>query len=256
MSLLSIIYAVLFNVAALVLVLGVGLKIRGYARTPVPLKISTTPAPLTRFGVAWRLMREVLFFESLYKSSKWTWIFGWLFHMALLMVTLRHLRYFQQPVWSIVAAAQPLAPLAGIVMIGSLGGLWARRILVDRVRYISTPSDHLMLALLLGIGLSGFLMRFVARTDIVAVKGFMLGLMYLDWQPLPPDPVLLVHLALVALLMLVFPISKLIHAPGLFFSPAHNQIDNPREIRHVTAWATALQADSERSQKSNGKNNL
>ena len=49
------------------------------------------------------------------------------------------------------------------------------------------------------------------------------------------------HLALVALLMIVFPISKLLHAPGLFFSPTRNQADNSREARHVAAWAAALE---------------
>jgi nitrate reductase gamma subunit len=37
----------------------------------------------------------------------------------------------------------------------------------------------------------------------------------------------------VALLMLIFPISKLLHAPGLFFSPTRNQADNSREARHM-----------------------
>jgi len=41
-------------------------------------------------------------------------------------------------------------------MVAGLGGLWARRFLVDRVRYISTPSDHLMLLLLIGIGLTAW----------------------------------------------------------------------------------------------------
>jgi nitrate reductase gamma subunit len=124
--------------------------------------------------------------------------------------------------------------------VAGLAGLWARRFLVDRVRYISTPSDHLMLALLIAIGLTGLGMRFVSHTDIVAVKAFMLGLMRFNIQPLPADPVLLVHLGLVALLMLIFPISKLLHAPGLFFSPTRNQTDNPREARHLAAWAAAL----------------
>ena len=54
-----------------------------------------------------------------------------------------------------------------------------------------------------------------------------------DWQPLPADPALLVHLALVAALMIVFPFSKLLHAPGVFFSPSRNQADNAREQRHA-----------------------
>lgn len=240
MSMLTIAYAVLLYIAALVFVLGVARKIRSYARTPAPLKIPTTPAPLTAAGVRWRMAREVVLFESLFKSSKWTWIFGWLFHATLLLVVLRHLRYFQEPVWLPVVWVQPFGLYAGFVMVLALAGLWSRRWLVDRVRYISTPSDHLMLALLLAIGLSGLAMRFLAHTDIVALKAFVLGLMRFNWQALPADPVLLLHLGLVAVLMLIFPISKLLHAPGLFFSPTRNQADNARETRHISSWAAAL----------------
>ena len=240
MSVVTIAYAALFYAATAVLVVGLALKIRSYLRTPAPLKIPTTPAPTTTSGVALRLTREVVFFESLFKASKWTWLFGWLFHAALLLVLLRHVRYFQEPVWAPIVFVQFFGTYAGFAMVAGLAGLWARRFLVDRVRYISTPSDHLHLALLLAIGLTGLGMRFVAHTDIVAVKAFMLGLMRLDLQPLPADPVLLLHLALVALLMLVFPISKLLHAPGLFFSPTRNQADTSREARHLAAWAAAL----------------
>jgi nitrate reductase gamma subunit len=240
MSVVTIAYAALFYAATAVLVVGLALKIRSYLRTPAPLKIPTTPAPTTTSGVALRLTREVVFFESLFKASKWTWLFGWLFHVALLLVLLRHVRYFQEPVWTPIVFVQFFGTYAGFAMVAGLAGLWARRFLVDRVRYISTPSDHLHLALLLAIGLTGLGMRFVAHTDIVAVKAFMLGLMRLDLQPLPADPVLLLHLALVALLMLVFPISKLLHAPGLFFSPTRNQADTSREARHLAAWAAAL----------------
>jgi len=231
---------VLFYFATGVFVIGLAVKIRSYAKTPAPLKIATTPAPVTTGGVSFRMAREVVFFESLFKSSKWTWVFGWTFHFALLLVVLRHLRYFQEPVWMPIVLIQPFGTYAGFALVAALGGLWARRWLVDRVRYISTPSDHLHLALLLAIAGSGLAMRFVAHTDIVALKAFVLGLMRFDWQPLPADPLLLLHLSLVMLLMVVFPISKLLHAPGLFFSPTRYQVDNPREARHVAAWAAAL----------------
>ena len=240
MSALALGYALLFYAATLLLAAGLATKIAGYLRTPAPLLIPTTPAPTRAGGVVLRMTREVVFFESLFKGSKWTWLFGWLFHASLALVLLRHLRYFQQPVWTPVVFVQFFGTYAGLTMVAGLAGLWARRVLVDRVRYISTPSDHLHLALLLAIGLSGLAMRFVAHTDIVAVKAFMLGLTRFSIQPLPADPLLLVHLTLVALLMIVFPLSKLLHAPGLFFSPTRNQIDNPREARHLAAWAAAL----------------
>jgi len=241
MSALTVIYACLFYAATAMLVVGLAVKIAGYARTPAPLKIPTTPAPATRSGVALRMFREVAFFESLFRANKWIWLFGWMFHVALAVVLLRHLRYFTEPVWTIVAIAQPFGIYAAFAMLAGLAGLWARRFLVERIRYISTYSDHLMLALLVLIAVSGLMMKYVSHTDIVAVKAFVLGLMRFDWQPLPADAPLLIHLALVAALMAIFPASKLLHAPGVFFSPTRNQADDPRERRHLAPWAAELE---------------
>ncbi len=235
-------FAGLFYLASAVLVAGLAVRIRQYAGTPAPLKIPTTPAPTTRGGVALRLLREVVLFESLFKATLWTWLFGWVFHAAMALVLLRHLRYFTEPVWGWVAFVQPFGVYAGFAMVAGLAGLWARRFLVDRVRYISTPSDHLMLALLIAIAGTGLAMKYLAHTDVVAVKSFFLGLMAFQVRELPADPLLAVHLGLVAALMLVFPFSKLLHAPGLFFSPGRNQADDPRERRHLAEWASRLEA--------------
>jgi [DsrC]-trisulfide reductase subunit M len=241
MTFLTIGYALMFYAAAALLLGGLASKIAGYARTPAPLKIPTTPAPVSTRGVVLRMACEVVWFDSLFKSSKWIWGLGWLFHVTLALVLVRHLRYFTEPVWSVAAFAQPFGVYAGIAMVAALAGLWARRLLVERIRYISTLSDHLMLVLLIAIGVTGLAMKFVTHTDIVAVKAFMLGLLYFDWQPLPADPALLVHLALVAALMAIFPVSKLLHAPGLFFSPTRNQADDCRERRHLSPWAAELE---------------
>ncbi|MBC8338336.1 MAG: respiratory nitrate reductase subunit gamma [Rhodospirillales bacterium] len=237
---ITAIYGSLFYLAALILFGGVAYKIRQYTLTPAPLKIAVTPAPTTSTGVVFRMFREVVFFETLFKSNKWIWLFGYIFHASLLLVVLRHLRYFTEPVWFWVSLIQPFGLYAGFAAVVGLGGLWFRRIAVERVRYISSPSDHLMLALLAAIFLSGLFMRYVERTDIVALKAFVLGLLYFDWQPMPADPILMIHLGLVIVLMIVFPISKLLHAPGLFFSPTLNQVDNPREQRHLAPWAAKL----------------
>ena len=241
MSFLTGLYAFAFYFAALVLVAGLTWKVVQYARTPAPLKIPTTPAPITNSGVVLRMTREVVLFESLFRGNKWTWIFSWIFHFGLFLVTLRHLRYFMDPVPAPIAFIQPFGIYAGFAMVLGLAGLWARRFLVDRVRYISSPSDHLILGLLVLIGCSGILMSFVVHTDIVSVKAFFLGLYSFDLKPLPADPLLLLHLFLVAGLMIIFPFSKLLHAPGLFFSPTRNQVDNPRERRHLAPWAARLE---------------
>ncbi len=247
MSPLTIVFALLFYTATLLLVVGLVRRIRLYAKTPAPLKIATTPAPINRSGVVMRMLREVVFFESLFKATKWTWLFGWLFHAALVAVLFRHLRYFTESatLMAAVTFVGPLFKYLAFVMLIGLLGLWVRRLAVDRVRYISAPSDHLMLLLLLLIGISGAMTTFVAHTDVVAVKGFFRALMtfnFDDMPNLPSDPLILVHLSLAALLMIVFPISKLLHAPGVFFSPTRNQIDNPRERRHLSDWARKLES--------------
>jgi nitrate reductase gamma subunit len=244
---LSTVYAILFYLATAVFAVGLVYKISLYARTPAPLKIPTTPAPVTQRGVVLRMAKEVVFFDSLFKSNKWTWLFGWIFHVALLLVLIRHLRYFTEPVWFWVKLIQPLGLYAGFAMLAGVAALWVRRIAVERIRYISTPSDHLMLLLLIGIAASGLMMKFVAHTDIISLKAFVLGLLYLDWQTIPADPVLLTHLGLVLVLMIIFPFSKLLHAPGVFFSPSRNQVDNPREKRHLAPWAAALDAGRQKA---------
>ncbi len=237
---LTAIYAISFYLATLILIGGLAYKIIEYARTPAPLKVPTMPAPLTTGGVVVRMFEEVVFFKSLFRSHlKWTWLLGIMFHAALLVILLRHLRYFIEPVWWWVVLVQPFGKYGSFAMIVALLGLLGRRFLVERVNYISNPSDYLMLVLLLVIGASGTMTTFVAHTDIVQFKAFMLGVLYFDWQPLPADGPLLVHLAAVILLMVIFPFSKLLHAPGIFFSPSRNQVDNAREKRHLAPWALA-----------------
>jgi len=246
MSFLTAIFAILFYIATAILLAFTARKIWIYKKTPAPLKIPTTPAPTTRSGVAFRMVKELTIFESLFKSNKWIWLFGWIFHFGLFLVLLRHLRYFIDPVWGWVVFLQPFGKYAAFMMLAGLAGLLARRIFVDRVRYISAPSDHLMLLLLIAIGASGALMTFVEHTDIVALKSFLIGLMTFAWATeqgltaMPNDLLLIAHLSLVILLMVIFPFSKLLHAPGVFFSPTRNQVDNPREQRHIAEWAKKL----------------
>lgn len=238
---MTLFFAILFYFASAVLVIGLAYKIYDFARTPAPLSIPTTPAPTTKAGVAFRMAREVVLFESLFKGNLWIWLFGWMFHMGLFLVLARHLRYFIADIPAWLLFIQPFGKYAALMMVAGLGGLWARRILVERIRYISTPSDHLWLAVLLGIGLSGAGMTFLMHVDVVGVKGFFLGLMGFDIQALPAHPGLFIHLTLVALLMILFPFSKLLHAPGVFFSPTRNQADNPREARHLAPWAAQIE---------------
>ena len=245
---MTFLFATLFYLSLGVLIVGVALKIRQYWNTPAPLKIPTMPAPTTQAGVVFRMAREVVLFESLFRSTKWTWIFSWMFHFGLLLAFVRHLRYVINPdfiLWPFINnwLVQFAGQYASLMMLAGLLGLLARRIFVDRVRYISAPSDYLMLVLILVITISGIMMSFVIPTDVVLLKAFMMDLISTSsGHEFPVNFPLVVHLLLVALLAIIFPFSKLLHAPGIFFSPTRNQVDNPREQRHIADWAKKLES--------------
>ncbi len=234
----SIFFTILFYIVITVFIVGLFLKIKQYATIPAPLRIPVAPAPLTKTGVVMRMIREVTIFESLFKANKWTWLFGFLFHFGLLLVVIHHIRLFwpgETP--SLLLLAQPFKYAAFAMLIG-LSGLLVRRIFLDRVRYISAPSDYLLLVLLLVIGVSGFIMTFTDNhTNVIAVKQFASGLLNFSWSNIPSDLYLIVHLLAVFILIAIFPISKLLHAPGIFFSPTLNQVDDARKKRHIAPWA-------------------
>jgi nitrate reductase gamma subunit len=86
MSLISILFTFFFYFSALIFVVGVSYKLVQYWNTPAPLKIPIAPASLNKSGVILRYLKEIFLFSSLYKSNKWTWLFGWSFHFALVLL--------------------------------------------------------------------------------------------------------------------------------------------------------------------------
>jgi nitrate reductase gamma subunit len=249
-----------------------------WARAPVPFRIPTTAGqqrslPWVRNqeldnpsgwpGVVGRMALEVLAFRSLFRntsveilpakqkvsylSTKYLWAAAMAFHWAMLVVVLRHFRFFVQPVPRWVAALQaadgffqvgvPVVYVTTVLFLAALAYLLGRRLLDAKVRYISLPSDYFALYLLLGIGLSGAVMRHLAKVDVVQVKTAVAG--WCSFEPVVPEGVgvtYFVHVFLVSALLAYFPSSKLLHMPGVFLSPTRNLANTSRMRRHVNPW--------------------
>jgi len=107
---------------------------------------------------------------------------------------------------------------------------------------MSLPADYFALFLLLGIAVSGGLLRYTSlRTDIVGVKDLVSGLW--NFSPVALEGahgMFYVHLFLVCVLLAYFPFSKLMHAGGIFFSPTRNLPNDNRARRHVNPWADEI----------------
>jgi nitrate reductase gamma subunit len=262
--------------AAALFVGGFIAKVIGWARSPVPFRIPTTCGqqkslpwikqakienPSTTLGVIVRMALEVLAFRSLfrntktelrdgkltYASNKWLWGIGLAFHYAFLVIVIRHMRLFMEPIPGFVLAITkvdgflqfpvPEFYATTLVFLGAVTFLFARRVLTPQLRYISLLNDYFPLFLLLAIGLSGFWLRHVEKIDVSAAKEMVLSLLALSPKPARSlGAVFYAHLFFVSTLLAYFPFSKLMHMGGVFLSPTRNLTANTREVRHVNPW--------------------
>jgi nitrate reductase gamma subunit len=236
LSFFSILYIALCYTAVVVFFGGMAFKLWGYAVTPSPLKIPTTPQPITKINLILKNLVDITVFSSLFRGNRWTWIGGYALHIILLFILIRHLRFFVQPVTPALALLQPFGMYAGLLLPLPLIYLFVRRLTVDRMAYISSWADMFALILFFLIGVSGIGLKLIAHPDLVAVKHFLLGLVLFSPVNVPTQSLFLFHFTLVLVLAFYFPFSKLLHAGGVFFSPTKTQLDNTRETRYENPW--------------------
>jgi len=216
---------VAYSLALLWVLCGTAFRTTVWLRSRSRLLIPLAPAPRSYAGVAGRLALELFAFRSLARANKTTWLASLAFHYGLLWLFIVHLRFvFETLPLSLIPFIQ-LSGWASLCFFAGLGVLLLRRFIVDRVRYVSSPSDYLHLVLLLSIGLSGVLLKRVWPTSLYEVGEFVRGTLTFGWAPLPDHAGLTVHLVLALVLLLVFPVSKLVHGIGIVFSPTFNQRD-------------------------------
>ena len=265
-------------IAIVLFIVGIIYKIVRWAMVPVPFRIPTTCGqqkslpwikdskldnPSGTLGVIGRMFLEIFLFRSLFRntrseirkdgpkvaygSNKWLWLFGMVFHWSMLIILIRHLRFFTEPVPRPITILQdvdgflqigvPAFYITTILFLLAAGWLFLRRVVVPQLRYISLANDYFPLFLLLGIGTTGFLMRHLMKTDIVAVKKLTLGLLTFNpAAPVEASGMFYAHFFLVCVLFAYFPFSKLTHMAGVFMSPTRNLANNNRMVRHVNPW--------------------
>jgi len=259
-----------------IFVIGIIYRIYSWAKSPVPLKITTTcgqqktipgikrtfwdrlDCPYTKWEVILRMIAEVFFFRSLFRNTRyiyfpeqqhrdtrWLWLFAMMFHWSLLIVLLRHLRFFLNPVpdWVLLIcdleaqkAMVPALYVTGVTLLVGLLFLLGRRLFFARERAISLPSDYLILFLLIGIAVTGLWMRYIEKVPLTGVKELAVGLATL--HPVTPDVhwLFLLHFSLACITIAYFPFSKLVHSIGVLLSPTRVLANNPRAKRWVNPW--------------------
>ncbi|MBM3312008.1 MAG: menaquinol oxidoreductase [Candidatus Aminicenantes bacterium] len=262
---------------------GIPYRVLKWARSPVPFHVPTVcgqqkslawiPAddldsPYRTSGVIKRMALEILCFRSLFHNEKFKlntlkklqfdsgrllWFGAIAFHWALLIILLRHLRFFTEPVPGFVNALKSLDGLfqwtwwPGIfitdaVLLAAVTYIFLRRVVLPHLRYISLFTDFFPLWLILGIAATGLGMRLIWKVPLLPVKELAIGLITLD-PPAPPafiGRIFYLHLFLVSVLIAYLPYSKLMHSLGVWLSPTRNLKNNSRMVRHANPWNPAV----------------
>ncbi|MGD8385984.1 MAG: sulfate reduction electron transfer complex DsrMKJOP subunit DsrM [Desulfobacteraceae bacterium] len=284
---LRVLFGIVIPYAAVItFFVGMVAKVIGWGRSPVPFRIPTTAGqqvtlpwikpnridnPKGTGGVILRMLFEVLLFRSLFRNTrmefrkgprityeweKWLWLFALLFHYSFLVVLVRHLRFFTEPIPGFVTLLEKLdgfmqlgiAPftgfqlpglfLSGAALLAAITFLFLRRLLASQMRYLSLPADYFPLFLIGAIAFTGILMRYLLKVDIPNIKELTMGLV--SFHPANPEGIgvlFYIHLFLVSVLFAYFPFSKLVHLGGVFLSPTRNLANNSRAVRHVNPWS-------------------
>ncbi len=276
---MQVVFAVAVPYAAMAIFLaGVVYRVAfKWGKAPVPFAIATTCGqqkslpwirqakvenPSSTMGVVARMALEVLVFRSLFRNTKMSvkgpghvtydgewmlWAGAIVFHYSFLVIVLRHMRFFTEPVVPVATLLQkvdgffelgvPTLYITGVTLVVAVGFLLARRLVSPQLRYISLVADYFPLFLIIGIGLSGIVMRHFMKTDVVGIKELAVGLV--TFKPVVSKsiaPIFYGHVFLVSVLLAYFPFSKLTHMAGVFMSPTRNLRCNSREVRHVNPW--------------------
>lgn len=263
--------------AIAIFLLGIIIQVIKWARSPVPFRIPTVAgqqkslnwiksskleSPHTTLGVIGRMILEILLFRSLFRntkaelkqgpklvygSSRYLWLGALAFHWSFLIIFIRHFRYFTEPIPAFVPFLQnldgflqigvPIIYITNVIILAALTFLLLRRIIDPKLKYFSLISDYFPLLLIISIAITGILMRYFTKVDIVSVKELAIG--FFSFQPVIPEGIgvmFYIHLFLVSVLIAYFPFSKLLHMAGVFLSPTRNQANNNRMKRHINPW--------------------
>jgi len=223
---------VLPYVAVLVFLGGMIYRLSTWKKLASP-SMTLFPAPATEQENKLNVIKEVLFFKSLFAGDRVLWVFAWVFHAVLALIFVGHFRVFTGLIDATLAALG-MSPEGIQAMSGSAGGaagvlilvmvalLLVRRMTLQRAREITGGADYFALGLIGVIILTGNAMRFgPAHFDLTLTRDYFTSLATFSnvtaMQALENN-LFLLHMCLAFGLLMWIPFSKILHFGGIFFT--------------------------------------
>lgn len=200
----------------------------------------TYPGQNTRLQAVKNMLSRMLLFSSA-KDDPFVRYTGLAFHWSLWIIILAHSDLILMPYFAAAGVSEITMEAIGaylgttlaFVMVGSGLMLVGRRVLNPYLRKISNASDYFSILLIVGIGITGILMRFILPADFAyaQVSPFILSLFSFAPIAVPYAPIFIVHFLLTLTLLAYLPLSKLVHPYAFFTSPTICSISHQGEVQ-------------------------
>jgi nitrate reductase gamma subunit len=218
-------------VAVVVFLVAMIYRVNAWRKLPSP-PMTLFPAPATGGANRANTAKEAAFFTSLFRGDRLLWAFAWGFHVVLALIFVGHLRVFTNVdrvlmtmgmgEAGIQAMSGGVGGAAGVVVLGTALFLLVRRLVVPRVREITSFGDVFALLLVGAILVTGNMMRFAPEHfDLALAREYFAALATfagVSDASVLGNNVFLTHLSLAFVLMICIPFSKILHFGGIFFT--------------------------------------
>lgn len=151
-----------------------------------------------------RAILDILFLNRLLKANAMLWVWEWLFHVCFVLVALRHLRFFLEPVPGWIFSLETAGYIAGWLLPFTLIIILCIKMREERSRY-ALRYNFFLLALIFSLGITGLLMRTVFPPDLVGIKIFVIDAMSFIPGPAPKSMTFTLHVLLAAAFLVFIP---------------------------------------------------
>jgi nitrate reductase gamma subunit len=181
----------------------------------------------------WAMLEEIIFLKGVYNHNKKLWFYSFPFHLGLYLIT-------GSVFFIIISALLDLLSVLSIFNIynafgqflhfmtnfagytglaltffGSIG-LLIRRLTDEKFKFYNTPMDFINLIFIAVLVISVFLTLLFSNPSFILSKIFVRNLFAFNFS-LIPDTLFIIHIILISLFLLYFPITRMMHLFAKYF---------------------------------------
>jgi nitrate reductase gamma subunit len=181
----------------------------------------------------WAMFEEIIFLKGVFVHNKKLWFFSFPFHLGLYLITGTTALIFLSAILDIFSITSlnviqrgsdkflfNLVNVTGYVglaltFVGSIG-LIIQRTSDNKFKFYNTPMDFINLFFILILVISVFLTLIISNPSFAMSKEFVRNLLAFKFIAIP-DTMFIVHVILISLFLLYFPITRMMHLFSKYF---------------------------------------